>query len=279
MFSSKKLFITLLFLSIPIYAFGGVKMDTGSKTMLTLDDIQPASWEKLAQKKIFFGHQSVGNNIMKGIEELMKKNPSIRLHVLESSKPSDFSSGIFAHSQIGRNEDPEYKIHDFVRVMDKGIGGKADIAFFKFCFVDIDSGTDVEKLFTDYKNTMAMLKEKYPQTMFVHCTVPLLRKKITTPKSLLKKLLGKDDGFFDNSHNVARNRFNDLLRKEYEGRAPIFDLAGIESTYPDGSRETFTANGKRYYSLVPEYTYDGGHLNELGRTKAAEQLLLLLVSL
>jgi lysophospholipase L1-like esterase len=70
-----------------------------------------------------------------------------------------------------------------------------------------------------------------------------------------------------------------LLRKNYEGKEPVFDLARIESTRPDGTRETFTQDGKTYYALVPAYTKDGGHLNKLGRKKVAEQLLLLLVSL
>ena len=71
-------------------------------------------------------------------------------------------------------------------------------------------------------------------------------------------------------NNINRNQFNEILRKEYEGKAPIFDLAKIESTYPDG---------KTSYSMVPDYTYDGGHLNETGRKKAAEQLLVLLANI
>lgn len=59
----------------------------------------------------------------------------------------------------------------------------------------------------------------------------------------------------------------------------IFDLAKIESTYSDGSRETFTAQGQTYYSLIPDYTDDGGHLNEAGRKKVSEQLLLFLSNL
>ena len=53
----------------------------------------------------------------------------------------------------------------------------------------------------------------------------------------------------------------------------------LESTFSDGTRATFTKDGKTHYSLVPEYTYDSGHLNETGRKKAAEQLLILLASL
>ncbi|MBW2608023.1 MAG: hypothetical protein JRD05_10355 [Deltaproteobacteria bacterium] len=70
-----------------------------------------------------------------------------------------------------------------------------------------------------------------------------------------------------------------MLRKEYDGKEPVFDIAKIESTFPNGTRCSFTKDGKTYYSMVPEYTYDSGHLNETGRKKVAEQLLILLAQL
>ena len=79
--------------------------------------------------------------------------------------------------------------------------------------------------------------------------------------------------------NIKRNQFNELIKKEYEEKEPFFDLAKIESSYPSGERASFTKDGKVYYSLVPEYTYDSGHLNEKGRKIVAEQLLIILASL
>jgi len=61
----------------------------------------------------------------------------------------------------------------------------------------------------------------------------------------------------------GRGEFNRLLRERY-AEDPIFDLAAVTSTYPDGRRETFTLDGKTYESLVPAYTDDGGHLNAVG---------------
>jgi hypothetical protein len=51
------------------------------------------------------------------------------------------------------------------------------------------------------------------------------------------------------------------------------------TTFPDGRRSTFTKAGETYYSMAPEYTYDDGHLNETGRKRIAEQLLVLLANL
>ena len=275
MFMKKVILITVMSLSITFCACEEKKMSADMNTKTSIESVKPALWDSLAKKKIFFGHQSVGNNIISGINDLMKINPKINLHIVETEKPGDFSSGIFAHHGVGQNVDPESKIKDFVRMMDQGIGGKSDIAFFKFCYIDFNSDTNIQGVFNDYKNAMTTLKRKYPDTHFIHCTVPLVTKAKTTPMSLVKKVLGRDG----NRHNVARNEFSDLMRKEYEGKEPIFDLAAIESTYPDGSRETFTKDGNTYYALVPSYTEDGGHLDELGRNHVAEKLLMFLINL
>jgi len=45
-----------------------------------------------------------------------------------------------------------------------------------------------------------------------------------------------------------------------EQKEPLFDLAAIESTAPDGTRASFMKDGKTYYQMVSDYTHDGGHL-------------------
>jgi hypothetical protein len=149
--------------------------------------------------------------------------------------------------------------------------------------VDVTAETDAEKVFAEYRNTMSRLQKRYPKTTFIHVAVPLTSKLtgmgglIKKTKDLVKKVIGRHVyGYHD---NVKRNQFNEMLGKEYDGKEPVFDLAKIESTFPDGRRSSFTKDGKTYYCLAPDYTYDGGHLNELGRKIAAQQLLLLLASL
>jgi len=274
----QKLFLTVI-ISILLIGCNGGKMEEKQVPYSSIKDTPSSAWEKLAQKKIYFGHQSVGNNIFEGIRDVMKENPQIKLNIIETNNSSDFKKPLFAHSKVGKNHDPISKINAFSTLMKKEIGNISNIAFFKFCFVDVDAGTDVQTLFADYKSTMTKLIKEYPKTTFLHFTVPLLRKEKTSFKSKIKALLGKKDSFFANENNIVRNNFNQLLINEYEGKSPVFDLAKIESTYPDGTSESFTADGKTYYSLVPEYTEDGGHLNQTGRKIAAEQLLILLSSL
>ena len=243
----------------------------------SIKDIPDSAWKKLSKKKIYFGHRSVGNNIIDGIKDVMKECTEIRLDIVEITDPSGLDSALFAHSKVGKNGDPKSKIDAFARLMEQKIGGKADIAFFKFCFADINAKIDIYKVFAEYKNMMLRLKNKYPKTTFVHVTVPLVTTK-TTWKTWIKKLI-KKEFIWEYDHNVARNKYNELVRKKYDGNEPVFDLAKIESTYPDGRRAEFKRNGERHYSLVPDYTHDGGHLNATGRKKVAEQLLILLANL
>jgi lysophospholipase L1-like esterase len=89
--------------------------------------------------------------------------------------------------------------------------------------------------------------------------------------------MGKTD-IWEYTENVKKNQYNDLMIAKYKGKEPVVDIAAIESTKPDGSRNTYDYDGKTYYVMVPEYTYDGGHLNEDGRKRVAAAFLVTLVN-
>jgi hypothetical protein len=212
----------------------------------------------------------VGYNILNGVEALLKENPSVRLNIVETTDPSRFDAPVFAHATVGRNGDPGSKGEAFEQYMDSGIGSRADIAFFKFCYVDISRDTDVAKMFESYKATVQRVKMKYPGLALVHVTVPLTSSDYTLKvrlKSLVKRILGRKD------ENIGRSDLNERIRKEYGGSDPIFDLAALESTSPAGNPVNFTYRGKKYPSMYPGYTTDGGHLNGDGKRVAAVGLL------
>ncbi len=241
-----------------------------------ISELAPDALEQLRKQKIFFGHQSVGNNIIEGLKELAAEDPKFELNIIRLKEFGPLKKPGFYHSAIGKNDFPKTKIDDFVKAMTSGIGATANMALLKFCFVDITSTTDINELFDYYAEKMEELHKRFPDLKLVHVTVPLLRRNKSGIKAYIKRLLGKKDGFFDDSHNIARNKFNEMLREKYTGKEPLFDLAKFESTYPDGNRSCFSSGGEVFYSLVPEYTDDGGHLNEKGRRIIAEQLLYFL---
>ena len=219
----------------------------------SLGEVPDPAWRDLATKRLFFGHQSVGDNIMEGVGDIVRAEP-----------------------RIGRNGDPGLKTDEFARLIEGPLRGKVDIAFHKYCYADLSETTDIPAVFDHYQKTMARLRAEFPEVVFVHLTTPLVRVQ-SGPKAALKLLLGRSPGRYGG--NFARERFNDLMRDAYRGREPLFDLAAIESTRPDGRREAIRSGSRSGYALVPAYTTDNSHLNEVGRRRVAEELLVFLARL
>jgi hypothetical protein len=236
---------------------------------------------KVAHQRIYFGHQSVGYNIMDGIKDLSNEYPLLRFNIIEAGDPALIKGEpAFIHSAVGHNTDPVSKLVDFSKYLNSGIAGKVNIAFIKFCYVDITQGSDVQMIFGRYKESIERLKKEYPKITFVHVTMPLTSEQSdikTMAKNLIKLIIGRP--VRSHKDNIPRNRYNEMLKKEYEGRDPVFDLAGIESTLMDGSRVIHSEEGSNFYSLAPEYTEDGGHLNKQGRRIVAIHLVNFLANL
>jgi len=255
---------------------GGTTVDKESIGVRPLADVPDYAWRELAGKRILFGHQSVGDNIMEGISDLIRAEPKIGLRVIGIEDASSAEESFLAHGKIGKNRFPGLKTDEFARLLEGGLASQVDIAFHKYCFADIDEGTDVAAVFEHYKTVMARLKSEYPRIIFVHVTTPLMLAQ-SGPKAVVKKILGRQPDHY--ADNMQRERFNDLMRREYGGREPLFDLAAAESSRPDGGRETISFGGMTSRTLLPSYTTDGGHLNEVGRKHVATELLVSLSDL
>jgi hypothetical protein len=240
---------------------------------LSINSISSISLQTLSEKTIFFGHQSVGYNIIDGVKKVLNEDGRISIDIKESRNSKNFSHPIFSHFRVGMNTKPESKITSFENALNSGIGDLIDIAFLKFCYIDFDSSTDVHALFSLYQKTIASLQEKYANIVFIHVTAPL-----TTiqkgPKAWVKKILRRAP--YGVQENLVKQQYNELLRNTYSENELIFDIAEIESTLPNGSRIAKEFKGKIYYTLNPNLTNDGGHLNETGSALVASHLLKLL---
>ena len=231
---------------------------------------------RLSQRRIFFGHQSVGMNLLDGVRELVAPYADVGLRVVEVGADTDLPEGTFAHAFMPENGNPGLKLESFERALSSGVGSAADIAFVKFCYVDFSSGTDAPALFARYQAKLTALHARYPRTVFVHLTAPLTTVE-SGAKAALKRLIGHGPGGL--LENARRDEFNELLRRAYGGKEPVFDLARLESTAPDGQRELRDWKGSKVPALVPAYTDDGGHLNPEARLRLARELIALLASL
>jgi hypothetical protein len=230
--------------------------------------------QTLLGARIFFGHQSVGYNILDGLSGLNKDFAS--LSVVEGRDANALNQPRLLHSTIGGNGDPLGKIRDFVSVVESGIGAKADIALLKFCYVDFSAETDVGAVYTAYKDALSKLKAEFPKTSFPMVTIPL-----TTiqrgPKAWAKRILGRPLG--SEAENAVRERLNEKIRGEEAIGTPVFDLALAEATGQDGSVLSGSSQGARYLALRDEYSSDGGHLNELGEKVVAVKFASFLAGL
>lgn len=273
MLKRRKLLDVALLLIVISWGCNGEKMQDLSMIKSELSKIVDSDWNALSEKRIYFAHQSVGENIVDGIYDIQKIDKRINLKFFRIQTDIKIEEHGFYHSHIGRNGDPKSKVDDFANKLENGIGSFIDIAFLKFCYLDLNSSTDPAALFSYYKNMIERLKSKFPKIIFIHSTMPLVMVQ-DGPKALIKKILGKPIGGVD--ENIKLNEYNRLILEEYGAKDPIFDLAKAESAYPDKTQSFTSNNGKFLLTLVPIYTDDGGHLNSRGRVQVAVELLQLL---
>lgn len=223
---------------------------TGELTAQDLTDVK--------SKKILFGHQSVGQNMIDNIPALYSSfgvsPPTILSNLTQiNSAPG----GFFAEFYVGANGDPFGKIDDFDSTV-RQYSSKINTALFKFCFIDIVNGVNAQALFNSYKSTMGQLEGDFPNITFIYTTAAL------------------DE--YSASNALVREQYNSLVRQEYASSGRLFDLANVESTRPDGSRVVGSSNGNTYYQLYENYSSDGAHLNTTGALKVNTSLFKLLSS-
>jgi len=239
------------------------------------DATERAQLERLTQRSVFFGHQSVGMNVLDGLLRLEAARGTA-LRVVDAPLGAAIPAGTIGHAWIGENHRPETKLEAFARALDALPAPGVDIALLKLCYVDFTADTDAASLLGRYRQALERLSRRHPRTIFVHVTAPLSTVQ-GGARGLVKRLLGRAP--YGLVENVRREEYNSLLRQAFGGKAPLFDLAAVESTRPDGTTETVTWNGHTVPSLAPDYTDDGGHLNAAGQEAAARALLAVLVAL
>ncbi len=223
--------------------------------------VETSDLQAFSERRIFFGHMSVGKNVLSGLREVGAAHgvgpvAEVEIEVGATEMPDLPDGGVLVHALIGENRHPVGKLENFEALVRGGLGDEVDMAALKFCYVDVSWYTDVEDLFETYRETMDRLEADFPDIRFVHMTVPLT----TGPhgiKDRLKVVLGRDD-------NAARERYNDLMRQAY-GADQLFDIASIEAKGPDG------ATGE--LALFGGYSSDGAHLNAAGASLVAAELV------
>lgn len=242
--------------------------DAGGEST-TMSQQLAADLKVIGQRRILFVHHSVGVNILAGVERLDAEAGGGHLLMAWLPRASAIEGPVLAHGGGGRNKDPKSKIDFFAATIRNEPRLKPDVAFMKLCFVDFEPGTDVEDLFSHYQRTLESLKREHPEIRFAHVTAPLF-KRPSDLKSSLNRLLGRE--VWEDAANVKRAEYNRRLIESFPSD-PVFDLARVEATGPDGSVTAFEQAGRKVPSLNPIYTDDGGHLNDLGQRAAGAAMI------
>lgn len=226
-----------------------------------------SKWSALASRRIFFGHQSVGRDIMGGVRALLADHDGPPVRLMETDRPDSVEGPAFMEARIGRNREPRSKMAAFERIVGSGLGS-GDIALLKFCYVDVADDTDVDALYEEYLGSVARIEADAPGVELVHATIPLR----TAPapfRERIGRLLGKGGG---SALNLRRELYNERLRRDFPADR-IFDVAAVEATGEDGKPAARRIYGRSVPMLAPEWTHDGGHLNARGAALAARELL------
>ena len=234
-------------------------------------EIPRASDEDLATvaaHTVFFGHKSVGYNIIGALPAVYEDHGMEAPQVVETTGPA---AAVVAHTAVGDNGHPIEKIEEFDRLMRSGVAAASDVAILKLCYVDFRQGrVDVDEVFVAYRDTFAALARDYPDTAFVAATAPLTTER--GPLGKVRAALGRGDTLGP-EHNVVRQQFNELVRAEYAEPGELFDIAAIQSTDEEGERVSYERDGQTYYSMATAYASDPGHLNPDGAAVAASAFL------
>lgn len=252
-----------------VFLLGCEDEKQGSNPLNATTKVSASEWHVLSQTRIVFAHQSVGQNILDGIQALAKQ-AGVAVPIEKSRGPIT-RAGI-THFLVGENGDPASKLKDFSMAMSGGAAQGADIAFVKFCYLDFTGHSDALEAGRQYIATMDHLSRQFPHVSFVAVTAPLTVAQ-SGPKAWVKRLLGRSPSGY--SDNARRLEFNELLRARYGQGGALFDLARIESI----GAEKIEHEGKAIEVLNPDFTYDDGHLNAQAELVVAAQLIKFLATL
>ncbi len=88
----RKLLYLIFASSFLLFGCNGGQMSEKTTTFASIKDVPESAWKNLSEKRIFFGHQSVGFNIINGIKDIIKENPKVKLTIVKTGK--ELGSGL-----------------------------------------------------------------------------------------------------------------------------------------------------------------------------------------
>ena len=215
----------------------------GVEAIAAFDQLTAADRARLASLRVFWGHQSVGRELMGGAGRLGYAFQTV-------SSAADYPRVTRGEALVADNRDPARKVRSFrTLVLDQGIGGAVQVAAFKFCWIDFNTDTDLDAIERQYADAVTEARRRFPGLRILHVTPPLTSDE---PRE-----------------NRIRMAFGQRLRQRYAQTDVVFDLAEVQSTRDDGGRCVRDNSAV----LCDAYRSDEGHFNDGGADRAAKAFL------
>lgn len=190
-------------------------------------DVTPADMDILRETRVLLGSKSIGLNLVKGLGIVGRDDPAFNLvgnfarfdveknGGLEAIPGDAFASARFVHFMATRH--PYIKrmeeLDRLLRTPPWRFGEQPLVATILYAEFDPDA-------FPAYKALVAGLRRDHPQIRILHSTTSIFSAESTLAESRREKM----------------REFNRLLRAEYKGKEPIYDLEAILSDdFRDGA--------------------------------------------
>ena len=229
---------------------------------------------KISEYNWLFAHASVGTDMIGGMKLLNDSNPEIFPLIIEPSLEkitSKLNPGrIYEIPRGNPGVTKKFELfHDYIS--ERNWGSFVDIAINKFCYIDIpkydysktteQNAQIAENLATQYIENYTDLENEFSNVKFIYMTMPITKN--------------------NDIPNFMRICFNQKIREHCKSSgAFLFDIADIQCHDLDENKKEFSLDSlplESLYSLnyrpegmIDSYTWDGGHLNHLGKQRVAK---------
>lgn len=222
-------------------------IEIGHTNCLAVAGYSQALMNEIGQLKWYFAHASVGGNMIEGLADLHSSSPGF--YTLSSASAGASPSGVTPAGVVAEynrgNPGWQAKVDTFQTCVSNGWRcPQVNLVLNKFCY--IDQTADLAY----YLRSMTNLEAAFPETVFVHMTLPLMTS--------------------EDNDNYLRNVFNDGLRSWVRTNSRVlYDIADIEAHDNNGVVCTFVFNSRVCQKMYSAWSSDGGHLNADGRQLVA----------
>ncbi|HTJ84779.1 MAG TPA: hypothetical protein VL400_23835 [Polyangiaceae bacterium] len=216
----------------------------GAEAVAAFDTMSDFDKSRVKHARIFFGHQSVGANILDGARSLgFPSRPITGTH--------DFDAPALGEAPLLENHEPLRKVKSFDAFVST-FGDRVDAVGMKLCWVDFYEPEKLVGLREAYAAEVDSLRKRYPKVAVFHVTPPLATKEPV-----------------ENGDRVAFGRW---LISTYAQKDVVFDLEAVESMSSAG----MPCVSRGVPALCTEYAADDGHLNAVGAQRAAKAFIVAL---